>query len=390
MDLVGFDETVFNKIREDYLAFSQKLHIPDIRFIPLSALKGDNVVNPSTQSPWYTGPPLLELLDTIEIHDVQNYDRPRFPVQYVNRPNLDFRGYSGTVASGVFRVGDAITVLPSGASSQLATIVTYDGPLEETFAGQAVTLTLEDEIDISRGDVLVRSDDLPTLSHHLEAHIVWMTEKPLTPGQRYLIKHNTRSTPGVIDSIQYRIDVNTQTHHAAERLQLNEIGLCDLTVNIPLAFDAYSALRGTGAFIIVDRLSNITIGAGLLKGQSARQRGEGAVSSEEWAIRLGQRGTVIQVAGEKSTLIATKLERQLFNLGHISAVLNHEESLNTEILRVLKHMGIIAILTSEEPRAKLGDVLITDASYSLETILKALSLNPKEISAQTSAFDPKI
>jgi len=390
MDLVGFDEAVFENIRADYLAFAQKLHIPDIRFIPISALKGDNVVNPSTKSPWYSGKPLLELLDTIEIHDVQNYDRPRFPVQYVNRPNLDFRGYSGTVASGVFRVGDAITVLPSGASSQLAAIVTYDGQLEETFAGQAVTLTLEDEIDISRGDVLVRSDDVPQLSHHLEAHIVWMTEKPLTPGQRYLIKHNTRTTPGVIDSIHYRIDVNTQTHHPAEQLQLNEIGLCDVTVNIPLAFDPYSELRGTGAFIIIDRLTNITIGAGLLTGKSERQRNEGQVSEEEWALRLGQRAAIIQVAGPKRSVLATKLERQLFNLGHIGTVLTEEESLNADVLAVLKRIGVIAILLSKEPRAKTGDLVITEENYSLESVLDALSLSPQEISAQNSAFDPKI
>ncbi|RQW82462.1 MAG: sulfate adenylyltransferase subunit CysN [Methylococcus sp.] len=322
MDLVDFSEEVFNGIRADYLAFAEKLAIKDIRFLPLSALKGDNVVNPSPSMPWFTGQPLMALLDSIEIADDQNFVNPRFPVQYVNRPNLDFRGYSGTVAAGIFRKGDPIMALPSRKTSRIASIVTYDGELEEAFPPQAVTITLEDEIDVSRGDMLVRPDDQPLLESRFLAHIVWMTEAALVPGRQYLIKQNTRAVTGSVPHIRYRIDVNTQAHHPTTQLHLNEIGLCEVALSAPIAFDPYTVCKGTGSFIIIDRLTNVTVGAGMIMGLSDAAEHEGPVTAVERANRFGQKPATLWLQGPRRTELALELERRLFNLGHAALVLN--------------------------------------------------------------------
>jgi len=249
MDLVDYSETTYNQIKADYLDFIKDLDgLDDIHAIPLSALDGDNVVNKSINMPWYTGASLMETLETIEISEDANFTDPRFPVQYVNRPNLDFRGFCGTVASGIFHQGDQITALPSGKISTIKSIVTYDGELEEAFPPMAVTFTLEDEIDISRGDTIVSSANLPHIADKFDANIVWMTENALAPGKQYTIKLATRSIAGSIVNIQHRIDVNTLEHHDTNTLQLNEIGLCTVSVNAPVVFDAYTRSKGTGSF----------------------------------------------------------------------------------------------------------------------------------------------
>ena len=322
MDLMDFSQDVFNRIRADYLAFAEKLSLHDIRFIPLSALRGDNVVNPSAHTSWYTGLPLMELLDSIEIADVINFDNPRFPVQYVNRPNLDFRGFSGTVAGGIFRKGDAIMALPSRKTSTIASIVTQDGELEEAFPPQAVTITLEDEIDVSRGDILVRADDQPMLETHFLAHIVWMTEAALAPGKQYLIKQNTRTVPGSVAHINYRIDVNTQAHHPAEQLQLNEIGVCEVVLSAPIAFDPYTKCKGTGSFIIIDRLSNVTIGAGMILGLVDESEARGRVTSTEREVRFGQKAVTVCLTSNNRVELAHEVERRLFNLGHAVLIID--------------------------------------------------------------------
>jgi bifunctional enzyme CysN/CysC len=321
MDLVDFSEDVFNGIRADYLAFAEKLAIKDIRFLPLSALKGDNVVNPSPSMPWFSGRPLMALLDSIEIADDQNFVNPRFPVQYVNRPNLDFRGYSGTVAAGIFRKGDPIMALPSRKTSRIASIVTYDGEREEAFPPQAVTITLEDEIDVSRGDMLVRPDDLPLLESRFLAHIVWMTEAALVPGRQYLIKQNTRAVTGSVPHIRYRIDVNTQAHHPATQLHLNEIGLCEVALSAPIAFDPYTVCKGTGSFIVIDRLTNVTVGAGMIAGLPDQEESKGRVTLQERESRFGQKAVTIELGASRREL-AYELERRLFNLGHAATVLD--------------------------------------------------------------------
>ncbi len=269
MDLLGFAEEAFEKIKADYQAFANKLGMRDAVFVPISALEGDNVVNRSEHSPWYTGQTLMEILETAPIAGDKNYSDFRFPVQYVNRPNLDFRGFCGNVASGVVKLGDEVCVLPSGKTSHVKSIVTYDGNLQQAFSGQAVTITLSDEVDISRGDMLVLARERESVpqTNHLRAHLVWMTEKALQPGAEYLFKFASKLVSGQVEAINYRIDVNTQEHSQIAQLQLNDIALVDVLLTQPVVADQYAINRATGAFIIIDRLTNITVGAGMVKEQ---------------------------------------------------------------------------------------------------------------------------
>lgn len=264
MDLMDYSETVYNQIREDYLEFAKELDIPDIRFVPISALDGDNVVNKSENTPWFDGTPLMELLNTIEIGDDDNVEDFRFPVQYVNRPNLDFRGFAGTVVSGQVKPGDEVTALPSGRTSKVKSIVTFEGDQDVAFVPQAVTLTLEDEIDISRGDMIVKSDNKPLLSTQFKSHLVWMADEPMMPNKQYTFKFATKSTTGAVAEIDYQIDVNTLEHKKGVHLNLNEIAVVDLKFTQAVACDPYTKNRQTGAFIVIDRLTNGTVGAGMI------------------------------------------------------------------------------------------------------------------------------
>ena len=265
MDIVDYDQAVFDRIRADYTEFSKQLDIPDIRFVPISALRGDNVVTATDAMPWYQGPTLMNLLESVEVnHDVA-LEAFRLPVQYVNRPNLDFRGFCGTVSAGLIQKGDAITVLPSGRQSRVKEVLTAQGFADAAFVGQAITLTLEDEIDCSRGDLIVRTgEQAPAVSQAFDAHVVWMNDSPLQLGKEYIFKLGGKSVFGRVDRILHRIDVNSLEHVDAAQLGLNEIGLCRVVVNAPVAFDAYRACRGTGSFIVIDRLTNATAGAGMI------------------------------------------------------------------------------------------------------------------------------
>jgi sulfate adenylyltransferase subunit 1 len=264
MDLLNFDEAVFEKIKQDYFDFSAKLGMSNVMFVPISALDGDNVVNRSERSPWYQGQTLMEIFETVPIAGDKNYSDFRFPVQYVNRPNLDFRGFCGNVASGVVKVGDEIRVLPSGKTSYVKSIVTYDGELQEAFTGQAVTLTLTTEVDVSRGDLLVLAKEVVPQSNHLKAHIVWMAEKTTQANSEYLFKFASKVVSGIVEAIDYRIDVNTQEHSIINQLQLNDIAVVDILLTQPVVADQYVNNRATGAFIVIDRLTNITVGAGMV------------------------------------------------------------------------------------------------------------------------------
>ncbi|MCX7770378.1 MAG: sulfate adenylyltransferase subunit CysN [Proteobacteria bacterium] len=269
MDLVGYKKEVFEKIRLDYLDFAKNLDVKDIHFVPISALKGDNVVHRSQNMKWYKGKPLMELLETIEITsdiDLKNF---RFPVQYVNRPNADFRGYCGTITSGIIRVGDEICVLPSRKRSKIKSIVTYDGELKEAFAPMAVTLTLTDELDISRGDLIVHSNNLPEMSDALDVMVVWMSEDKMEIGKTYEIKTIASIRSGYIDKIHYVIDVNTLEHRDSDCLNLNEIAFCRLYLTESIPFDVYKFLPATGSFIFIDRLTNNTVGAGMIYGKAS-------------------------------------------------------------------------------------------------------------------------
>lgn len=330
MDLVNFDETIFNRIRDDYLAFAAELDAGEISFIPISALNGDNVVNPSTSTPWYEGHTLMWMLENVKIAADRNYEDFRFPVQYVNRPNLNFRGFCGTIASGVVRKGDQITALPSGKTSRIKSIVTFDEELELAHSPMAITLTLEDEIDISRGDLIAHSDNLPSVLDTVTATIVWMNEGKMLPGKQYDFKHTSKLISGQISAIHHKTDVNTLETEPAPVLELNEIGLCDVSFSQPIHFDPYKRNPATGAFIIIDRLSNVTVGAGMIENGGTRRArhqdsNQGHVTPEERAARYGQKPVTVMFVGlsgsGKSTL-AHALERRLFNTGRVSTVLD--------------------------------------------------------------------
>ncbi len=322
MDLVDYDQRIFKQIRRDYLEFVTDFPAAEIRFIPLSALRGDNVVNPSEAMPWYTDQPLLELLDTIEIADAQNFAHLRFPVQWVNRPNLDFRGFSGTLAGGILKQGDPIMVLPSRKTSRVKAIVTQDGELDEAFPPQAITVTLEDEIDVSRGDILIHPDDEPLQGNRFDAQIVWMSDLAFIPGKQYLFKLATKTVNGSVPKIHFRIDVNTLEHHKANQLKLNEIARCEIALNAPLAFDTYSDCKGTGSFIIIDRLTNATVGAGMIVGLPQRVEETRRVSPGERTARLGQKPSTVWLTGENRLEFAYRLERGLIDCGYLATVLD--------------------------------------------------------------------
>ncbi|RTQ97933.1 sulfate adenylyltransferase subunit CysN [Halomonas nitroreducens] len=264
MDLVDYSEARYAEIIAEYQAVADRLGARDIQFVPLSALKGDNVVNKSEAMAWYQGPALLELLENVEIRHDQNLRDLRLPVQYVNRPNLDFRGYCGTLAAGVLTPGQAVRALPSGKTSTVERIVTFDGDLDTAYPGQAITVTLEDEIDISRGDWLVAEDDQVPLASSYEADIVWMHETALEPGKLYDLKLATRGLAGKVQAIDYQVDVNTLEQRHADHLDLNAIARCHVELTAPVPVDDYRTSPGTGSFIIVDRLTNITVGAGMI------------------------------------------------------------------------------------------------------------------------------
>ncbi|OQS41639.1 sulfate adenylyltransferase subunit CysN [Chromobacterium haemolyticum] len=265
MDLVDYDPAVFERIRDEYLAFAEGLDIPDIRFVPISALRGDNVVGRGEGAPWYQGPTLMQLLETVEVSSDVALEAFRLPVQYVNRPNLDFRGFCGTIAAGEIRPGDEVVALPSGRRSKVKALVAYEGELAAAGAGEAITLTLEDEIDVSRGDMIVRADQAPpAVTGSLDAHLVWMQDAPLRAGKEYGFKLAGKFVTGRVEAILHQVDVNTLERKPAEALHLNEIALCRISLNAPAVIDAYAACRGTGSFIVIDRLSNATAGAGMI------------------------------------------------------------------------------------------------------------------------------
>ena len=266
MDLVDYSQDRFEEIRDEYLEFSKNLQgETNIEIIPLSALEGDNVVEKGQNLSWFEGPSLLDLLESVDVDSEKELGEFRFPVQYVNRPNLDFRGFAGTIASGTVKVGDSIKALPSGKTSKVARIVTFDGDLEQAQAGLAVTLTLEDEIDISRGDLIVLEGANVASSNHLLADVVWMTEQPLEAGRDYDIKIAGKKTVGRVEAIRHQYDINNLSTHSATALPLNGIGLCEWTLNESVALDNYTNSQDTGGFIIIDRLTNVTVGSGLVR-----------------------------------------------------------------------------------------------------------------------------
>jgi sulfate adenylyltransferase subunit 1 len=264
MDLVDYSQARYKEIQEEYLTLAGSLDIPDIRFVPISALEGDNVVNPSEKLSWFRGSTLMQYLETMEISASADSPEFRFPVQLVSRPNSDFRGFAGSIAAGTVAVGDTIRVLPAGTISTVKSIVTFDGELTEAHAPQAVTLTLNDEIDISRGNMLVKKDVLAHVSSRLRAKLIWMHEQPMKTERDYYFKFACKLVSGEVAKLHHRIDVNTLEERDAQSLGLNEIGLVDINLTEAVAFDAYLKNKQTGAFIVIDRLTNLTVAAGMV------------------------------------------------------------------------------------------------------------------------------
>ena len=322
MDLVNYSEDVFNRIVDDYTKFARQIGLEDCMAIPVSGLRGDNITSPSENTSWYHGPTLMGYLETVEIDDHARHRPLRFPVQWVNRPNLDFRGFAGTIASGVVHQGDQVRVLPSGRESTVTRIVTMDGDLPQAAAGQSVTLTLADEIDISRGDVIATTENLPGVADQFETVIVWMSDEPMLPGRPYWLKIGTKQVSATITEPKYKVNVNTLEHLAAKKLELNEIGVCNISLDQAIAFDAYTECRETGSFILIDRLSNSTVGAGMI--HFALRRSQNIhwqaldVNKKSRAALKGQQPAVLWLTGlsgaGKST-IANLVEKKLLALG---------------------------------------------------------------------------
>jgi bifunctional enzyme CysN/CysC len=318
LDLVGYDEGTFDRIEAEYRAFAAQIGLDDIACIPISALRGDNLTEPSASTPWYAGPPIMEYLETVPVHHGGSDRAFRMPVQWVNRPDLDFRGFSGTVVGGTVQPGDAIRVLPSGRTSTVARIVTFDGDRDLAVTDESVTLTLTDEIDISRGDLLVAADDAPVLADQFEAHVVWMSEEALAPGRPYVLKCGARTVSASLSAPEYAVNVNTLEETAVATLELNEIGVCRVSLDQAIPFDVYADNRDTGGFILVDRLSNATVAAGMI--DRPLRRGTNIhwqsleVGKDAHIALKGHRPAVVWLTGlsgsGKST-IANLLERRL-------------------------------------------------------------------------------
>ncbi|WP_257293603.1 sulfate adenylyltransferase subunit CysN [Endozoicomonas sp. YOMI1] len=343
MDLVDFSKARFEEIRNQYLDFSEPLKLGDIQFVPMSALEGDNVVHRSERMSWYRDSTLMDVLENVEIARDRNLDDFRFPVQYVNRPNLDFRGFSGTLAFGKIKPGDQVRVLPSGQVSSIERIVTWDGDLPEAHGGQAVTLTLADEIDISRGDMLVHRDSRVQVATDLDVDLVWMAEQPMSPGRQYQIKFSAGKVPGSFAGVDHRIDVNSLAHHPAEQLALNEIGLCQLRLTRAVPVDSYQRNRQSGAFIVIDRLSNATVAAGMVRGVSERNHEQDSLSRVHRQERLGQRGGVFKVARQHAKVI----ERQLFYFGFYPLVISSDDEQWSAKVDALVKAEMIVIIADE-------------------------------------------
>jgi sulfate adenylyltransferase large subunit len=344
MDLVEYSEAAFEQIKADYLDFAEQLNVPDIRFVPISALEGDNVVSQSSAMPWYTGDPLMTLLETVEINRDQNLDQFRLPVQYVNRPNLDFRGFAGTIAAGALKPGDVISALPSGQSSVVERIVTFDGDLNEAHVGQAVTLTLKDEIDISRGDMLVGEQQTPLIAQAFKSKLVWMHDSAMLPGRQYYFKVGHQLASGTVTHIEHRIDVNTLEESSTDALNLNDIAEVTIQLDKPIVVDRYQDNRLTGAFIIIDRLSNVTVGAGMISEAAIAQQRQ-MVTEQDRERRYQQKPVTLLIDTREAAETAVALEQALFSLGHTAVIVRPEDALT--VCPYVEAAGLIALVAGK-------------------------------------------
>jgi sulfate adenylyltransferase large subunit len=387
MDLVDFREGVFESIRADFSQFAARLHGADLHFIPTSALHGDNVVEKSARMPWFEGASLLHHLETVHIASDLNLSDFRFPVQQVLRPNADFRGYAGGVASGVIAAGDPVMVLPSGRTSRIQSIVTFDGSLEMAFAPMPVTLCLEDELDISRGDMLAHPANLPQAARRFDATIVWMSEKPLEPGTVYLLKHTTAQVKASIVELRNKVEINRLEKAPAAELRLNEIGEVTVETHRPIFFDPYRRNRATGCFILIDPLTNETAGAGMITEPRARQAGRsagpvaftaGRVAPVERYSRAGHRPAVLWLTGDGETMY--RLERALFDRGCLVQAIEGGDETLVERAETLAAAGLIAICRPDSPLEAPSGAIETDSEDAAKIcrLLEARGVIPAE------------
>lgn len=403
MDLVNYSQDVFNDICRDYKAFVSQLNIPDVEFIPLSALKGENVVEPSEKIKWYHGKSMLEFLETVHVASDRNFEDFRFPVQYVNRPDRDFRGFAAKVASGIVKKGDEVIVLPSKKRSIVKSIVSYDGEMDEAFPPQSVTITLNDEIDISRGEMIVHPDNLPHIERHFEAMVVWMGENPMNRDTQFYIKHNTNTSKARIDEIKYRVDINTLQKSSIDFFELNEIGRAVITTVKPIFFDPYEKNKSTGSFVLIDPVTHNTCAVGMIIDKldanslssnislelhrEKIDKGQCLIPAGERQKRYGQNGATLWITGlhgSGKNELAYHLEKQLFEMGATVVLLDGStvrSGLSREldfspadraehlrrvahIARILNDQGIITICSFISPdnniREQVADIIGTE------------------------------
>ncbi|MEO6576215.1 MAG: sulfate adenylyltransferase subunit CysN, partial [Polyangiaceae bacterium] len=354
MDAVGFSQSTFQEILAEYTEFGRQIGLKDVVAIPMSALKGDNVTEPSANTPWYDGPTLMRHLESVEIDQDQHKAPFRMAVQWVSRPNQDFRGFAGLIASGVVRPGDRLKVLPSGKESRVVRIVTEDGDLPEAGAGQSITLTIEHEIDISRGDLLTGMDSQPAVAVELQATLIWMHEQPMLPGRPYLMKIGARTVTASVTALKHKVNVNTLEHLAATELDLNEIGVCNLTTDRPIAFDPYAENRDTGAFILIDKITNDTVGAGLI--ELALRRAvtlDGPARDVDKAARAamkGQKACLVWLTGPaspKKLAVARLVEKRLHAAGRHTYLLDGDSVPHVaEVARMMVDAGLVVLVSA--------------------------------------------
>ncbi len=401
MDLVNYSQEVFEQIVEDYKSFVTSLGIPDINFIPLSALKGDNVVDVSDKMPWYHGKSMLEFLESVHVTSDKNFEDMRFPVQYVIRPDLKYRGFAGRVSSGIIRKGDEVMVLPSRQMAKVKSIDTFDGEQEFAFPPQSVTVSLDREVDVSRGEMLVHPNNLPRIDRHFEAMLVWMDEKPMDPYTQFYIKQTTNNTKARIDRIRHKIDVNTLEKSDADHFELNEIGRVEMTTVKPLLFDPYKKNHNTGSFVLIDSVSHNTVAVGMILDKISSEsysrltthdsqkiiKGESLISQQERQKRYNQQGSTLWITGlhgSGKNELAYSLEKRLFDMGAVTILLDgksvrsglskeldHSPADRAEHLRRVAHIckmlneqGIITICSfvspDEDIRSQVAEIIGKD------------------------------
>jgi sulfate adenylyltransferase subunit 1 len=357
MDAVGYDESVFRSIETEFRGFLTQVIAqqapPHLYFLPISALEGDNVVQPSRNMDWFSGPSLLEFLETVPVHHRARSAAFRFPVQRVIRPNQDFRGYAGQIVSGVIRPGDSILALPAGRRSHVKSIETFDGQLAEAVAPMSVTLTLEDEVDISRGDMLASAQKTPQVARQFDANVVWLSEQPLDLGRRYLLKHTAQTIPAEVKAVRHRVNIKTLQHEAADRLEMNAIGVLRIETSRPIYFDPYQQNRATGSLILIDPETNATVGAGMILAPVIVERDRlraaaldlkhERVTPVERIVRYRHGGEVISLGDRKN--VAWLIERRLFDRGCSVTVV---ERASAETLAALEQAGMLVLLVSDK------------------------------------------